>query len=268
MGSPESEPARDSNETQHEVTLSRGFWMGKYEVTQGEYASVIGSNPSLLTNGITGDWFGTGGPVTNEVRHPVETVSWFNATNYCGQLTEQERAAGRLPEGYEYRLPTEGEWEYACRAGTTTAFHYGAALRSGMANFDGHYEYPPCGGEEYYCHNPSGTYLGRTTEAGSYAPNGWGLYDMHGNVFEWCGDWYEEYPAGPVTDPTGPDTGSDRVIRGGGWRRAGTATPGTAGRRAATTTTRTGRSLSGSASCWPQVSELEWSGGAARSLTA
>jgi formylglycine-generating enzyme required for sulfatase activity len=156
--------------------------------------------------------------VTNELRHPVDMVSWFDATNYCALLTARERLAGRLPTNFVYRLPTEAEWEYACRAGTRTAFAYGPALRSGMANFNGHYEYPPCGGEEYYCYNPNGIYLGRTAEVGNYAPNAWGLYDMHGNVWEWCQDWWaDSLPGGGVTDPAGPETGSGRVVRGGDW---------------------------------------------------
>jgi formylglycine-generating enzyme required for sulfatase activity len=129
MGSPETEAEREpvgTDETQHEVTISRGFWMGRYEVTQGEYLDVVGSNPSYWRNGLTGEDFGgTGGLVTNELLHPVETVSWHDATNYCALLTERERAAGRLPADYVYRLPTEAEWEYACRAGATTRFSYG-----------------------------------------------------------------------------------------------------------------------------------------------
>jgi len=204
MGSPTNEPARYFVEgPQTAVTISRGFCMGKHEVTQGDYLAVVGSNPSYFIG---------------DLRRPVETVNWNDATNYCAVLTAREESAGRLPAGYVYRLPTEAEWEYACRAGTTTAFHYGGALRSGMANFDGHGEYPPCGGESYYCYNPSGIDLGRTTSVGSYAPNAWGLYDMHGNVWEWCQDWWSSsLPGGSVTDPQGSPTGSDRVFRGGGW---------------------------------------------------
>src|SRR3989344_223113 len=213
MGSPDSEPARGSQEgPQTHVTISQGFWMGKYEVTQSEYLAVMGINPSYF-NGVRGTVnYGT------NLNRPVEQVSWFDATNYCGRLTLRERNAGRLPSGWLYRLPTEAEWEYACRAGTTTAFHYGPALRSGMANFQGFYEYPPCGGQIYYCYNPSSVYFRRTTSVGSYAPNAWGLYDMHGNVVEWCSDlWKSSLPGGSVTDPQGPATGSGGVIRNGNW---------------------------------------------------
>jgi formylglycine-generating enzyme required for sulfatase activity len=213
MGSPASEPARDTSEgPQTRVTITQGFWMGRHEVKQSEYLAVMGSNPSYFA---AANGYGT------DLNLPVETVSWNDAVAYCAALTTRERNAGRLPAGYAYRLPTEAEWEYACRAGTTTVFHYGAALRSGMANFYGPYEYPPCAGQAfpYGCHNSSGTYLGRTTSVGSYAPNAWGLYDMHGNVWEWCSDrWSTSLPGGSVTDPQGSATGSFRVIRGGSWR--------------------------------------------------
>ena len=219
MGSPASEPARYSDEgPQTRVTISQGFWMGKHAVTQGEYLAVMGSNPSYF-NGIGRGWdpscscyrnvdFGT------ELNRPVEQVSWNDAVAYCAALTSREQSAGRLPAGYVYRLPTEAEREYACRAGTTTPFHYGNELRSGMANFYGNYEYL-VGDPNHY--NAGGIYLGRTTSAGSYAPNAWGLYDMHGNVWEWCQDWYGAYSGVSVTDPQGPSTGSRKVKRGGGW---------------------------------------------------
>jgi formylglycine-generating enzyme required for sulfatase activity len=212
MGSPASEAARISDETQHTVTLTKGFCMGKYAVTQGEYLALMGSNPSFFT---TQDYYGN--PISLDLRRPVEQVSWNDAAAYCAAVTAREQAAGRLQAGWVYRLPTEAEREYACRAGTTTPFHYGNELRSGMANFDGNYEYPPCGGATYYCYNPAGISLGRTTAVGSYAPNAWGLYDMHGNVWEWCRDWYGAYPEGSVTDPTGPASGSNRVFRGAVW---------------------------------------------------
>jgi formylglycine-generating enzyme required for sulfatase activity len=212
MGSPDDEAWRHSDETQHAVRLTKGFYMGKYGVTQGEYLALIGSNPSYFT---TRDNFGH--PISPDLNRPVEQVSWIDATNYCARLTQQEQTAGRLPAGWVYRLPTESEREYACRAGTTTAFCYGSALRSGMANFDALTEYDASVGE---INNPNGIYLGRTTTVGSYQPNAWGLYDMHGNVHEWCQDWYGSYPTGSVTDPQGAESGSydsSRVVRGGGW---------------------------------------------------
>ena len=136
-------------------------------------------------------------------------MSWYDATNYCYRLNVRE---GRLGSGWEYRLPTESEWECACRAGTSTPFHYGPNLLSGMANFNGQSEYIGGVGTRY---NASGIYLGRTTAVGSYQPNGFGLYDMHGNVFEWCLDWYGTYPTGSVVNPRGPGMGWNRVVRGG-----------------------------------------------------
>ena len=175
----------------------------------------MGSNPS---------WFTTidnkGNPISPDLNRPVEMVSWDDATNYCAHLTQQEQAAGRLPVGWVYRLPTESEREYACRAGTTTAFHYGNALHGGMANFYDYHEYDASIGEIYVA-NPGVPQLPRTTTVGSYQPNAWGLYDMHGNLWEWCRDWYGTYPTGSVTDPQGPPSGSGRVVRGGSWGEDG-----------------------------------------------
>jgi formylglycine-generating enzyme required for sulfatase activity len=200
MGSPSSESGRNVDEgPQTLVTLSKGLWMGKYEVTQGDYLAVMGNNPSSCQG---------------DLQRPVERVSWYDAVNFCVRLTEQDRAAGRLPPGYGYRLPTEAEWEYACRAGTTRAFGVGngSSLSSTQANFNGSYPY---GG------GASGPYLNLTTAVGSYAPNAWGLHDMHGNVWEWCQDWYADYAGGSVSNPKGPATGSYRVLRGGGWSDVG-----------------------------------------------
>ena len=195
MGSPTNEVGRNEvdpqigADPQRAVTISRGFWMGKYEVTQAEYLAVTGTNPS----GFKGD-----------PNRPVDSVSWFNATNYCGKLTQQERAAGRIPTNSVYRLPTEAEWEYACRAWTSTRFSHGDdpsyINTSEYAWYDGN----------------SG---GMTHSVGQKLPNPWGLYDMHGNIAEWCQDWYAPYPGGIALDPQGPATGSLRAFRGGLWLR-------------------------------------------------
>lgn len=181
MGSPTSEPDRDSGaEVQRMVTLTQGFWMSDHEVTQAEYQAVIGSNPS--------EWKG--------LNFPVEMVSWYEADSYCKKLTEQERAAGRITAQQAYRLPTEAEWEYAARAGTTTA-RYGEL--DAIAWWIGNSGIKP--------HVVKGK-----------QPNAWGLYDMMGNVWEWCSDWYlYPRPTANLTDPTGPSSGSYRVKRGGSW---------------------------------------------------
>ncbi len=184
MGSPMNEVDRGPGEgPQAAVTISRGYWMGKYEVTQGEYLAVIGVNPSRSTRG-------------NNL--PVETVNWQDATNYCGQLTLREQAAGRIQTNCVYRLPTEAEWEYACRAWTSTRFGYGDD--PGYMNLTNYAWYAANGG-------------GATHPVGQKLPNLWGLYDMHGNVYELCQDWYSTYPTGGV-DPQGPATGFFYVIRG------------------------------------------------------
>jgi formylglycine-generating enzyme required for sulfatase activity len=176
----------DRQKPAHTVTISYPFWMGRYEVTQAEYELVKGFNPSLH----------------KDPDNPVDTVNAYSAQSYCNALTAAQTLAGNVPTGYQYRLPTEAEWEYACRAGTTTEFNVGPELFCVHANFDYSFH------SESSC-NPSGA-----ANVGSYAPNAWGLYDMHGNVWEWCLDSYASYSAAPVTDPfvTG---GTDRVFRGG-----------------------------------------------------
>jgi formylglycine-generating enzyme required for sulfatase activity len=179
MGSPKGEKGRFDNERQHQVFLSRPFYLQTTPVTQGQWRQVMGSTPASFQEG----WEDC----------PVEKVSWDEAQEFVAKLNQMEEIDA-------YRLPTEAEWEYACRAGTTTRFG--------------------CGDEEaklpdyaWFAENSGG----KTHPVGQKEPNAWGLYDMHGNVWEWCQDWYEEYPPGPVTDPPGSDTGEYRVLRGGSW---------------------------------------------------
>jgi len=188
MGSPESEEGRKENETQHEVTISEDYYLGVYEVTQAQYEKVMGKNPSSFQ----------GAKVGNENADlPVENVSWDDTVEFCKKLSDlpEEKKAGRV-----YRLPTEAEWEYACRAGGVTAYSFGESSES-------------LGDYAWFDENSNG----QTHPVGQKKPNAWGLYDMLGNVWEWCSDWYDEYPKGAVSDPTGPIKGSFRVLRGGGW---------------------------------------------------
>jgi formylglycine-generating enzyme required for sulfatase activity len=202
MGSPAAEMERDPEELQHEVTISKPFYMGVYEVTQKEYEKVVAKNPSHFKK------------VESDM--PVDQVRWSEVVDFCSRLSNNadERKAGRV-----YRLPTEAEWEYACRAGTKTTFHFGDALSSKQTNFDGNF---PFGGAA------KGPNLQKPAKVGSYEPNPWGLYDMHGNVAEWCSDWYDPdyYKKSPAADPKGPAKGvvstgfaKDyfRVLRGGCW---------------------------------------------------
>jgi len=191
MGSPENEQDRLPRQPLHRVTITQPFYIGAYEVTQGQWRKVMGSNHSQFKE--VGE------------NAPVEQVSWNACQEFLRRLEDLEGLGSN-----RVRLPTEAEWEYACRAGTKTPFCFGDRLDSSMANFDGNYPY---GGAQ------KGVYRQKTTPVGSFKPNAWGLYDMHGNVWEWCADWRGEY-SGDATDPTGPASGSYRVIRGGSWYRS------------------------------------------------
>ena len=189
MGSPSTELDRFSDEgPQTTVAFTRPIFMGVHPVTQGEYQSVTGVNPSFFTG--------------NSSR-PVEQVSWTDATNYCAMLTHRELTASRIQPGWKFRLPTEAEWEYACRAGTTNRFYYGDDLT--YASLPIH---------AWFADNSGG----QTMPVGQKPANPWGLFDMGGNVWEWCDDWYGPYPGGSVTDPRSTDPNSGiRVLRGGSW---------------------------------------------------
>ena len=194
MGSPTSEKGRDKDEKQHRVTLTEGFWMGKFEVTQHQWESVMGKRKCLWWDVDNNpSWF-------KSPDCPVESVSWED----CQKFVAKVNATGKV----RVSLPTEAQWEYACRAGTTTPYSFGSSLNGDKANCDGNYPYGT---------TVKGRCRGETVPVGSYAPNAWGLCDMHGNVWEWCSDWYGDYPAGSVSDPTGPASGASRVNRGGSW---------------------------------------------------
>lgn len=196
MGSPDIEEKRSGDEARHVVRLSKPIFIGVYEVTQAEFQLVMETNPS---------------GITDSDRLPVQNISWEQAVAFCRRLSElpAEKAAGRT-----YRLPTEAEWEYACRAGSTTPSAFGASITSSQANFDGNYPY----GE-----TTEGSFVGKPQAVGSYEPNAWGLYDMHGNVWEWCSDWYgaDYYTMSASEDPSGPESGISHVIRGGSWYNFG-----------------------------------------------
>jgi formylglycine-generating enzyme required for sulfatase activity len=200
MGSPEDEIDRSQNEAPPTtVTISRGFWMGQREVTQAEYEAVIGRNPSWFNGVRLSTDHGT------DLSRPVEMVNWNDAVTFCAVLTEREVAAGRIPADYGFRLPTEAEWEYACRAGATTRYSFGDDINTSQLS------------DYAWWQGNSG---GETHSTGQKIPNPWGLYDMHGNVYEWCQDYYaDNLSGGNVTDPQGPLGGSDRVVRGGFWLR-------------------------------------------------
>jgi formylglycine-generating enzyme required for sulfatase activity len=184
MGSPPNEPERSDNESRHRVTLTKGFWMGFTPVTQAEWQAVMGGNP----NQFKGD------------NLPVEQVSWDDCQQFCTKLGERA--------GKRFRVPTEAEWEYACRAGTTTPFHFGATISVEQANYDGNY---------VYGNGRKGAYRQQTTPVDSFPANPWGLRDVHGNVWEWCQDWYGAYPKSDIKDPVNDKNGDARVVRGGSW---------------------------------------------------
>ena len=186
IGSPAAEEGRDDDEAQFRAVLTVGYWMQTTEVTQGQWQAMMGSNPSHFQNGMN---------------YPVEMVTWEDCQRYISMLRQRGLAA---------RLPTEAEWEFACRAATTTPFSFGATISTDKANYDGNFVYGS---------GPKGIHRGKTTPVGAFPANAWGLYDMHGNVWEWCSDWYGEYPETTTSDPTGSQASyySHRVLRGGSW---------------------------------------------------
>ena len=205
MGSAPTDPgARDDEMPRHAVHISKPFYMGVHEVTQKQYVDIMDSNPSSFQrSGLLKD-----APADIDAnQHPVDNVTWYAAVEFCRRLSQraEEAKAGRV-----YRLPTEAEWEYACRAGSSTTFHYGDSLSSQQANFNGKHPFGDA--------NPA-VFLNRTTAVGSYKPNKFGLYDMHGNLHEWCLDRFSRdyYKVSPEQDPQGPKYGNSRVIRGGDW---------------------------------------------------
>ncbi|HRI13683.1 MAG TPA: formylglycine-generating enzyme family protein, partial [Verrucomicrobiota bacterium] len=200
MGSAPDEPGHRADESQVEVTLTKGFWVGKFEVTQGQWQRVVGEAPGPLNAGAGEDF-------------PVYWINFAEAEQFCRQLTTETRANGSLPVGWAVRLPSEAQWEYACRAGTTTAFSFGDTLTDREANFG-----------KPYNGTPTGVPGSASTRVGSFRANAWGVHDMHGNEFEWCRDWYHSrLPGGADPDlserkglPNRDGTYS-RVRRGGAW---------------------------------------------------
>jgi len=190
MGSPIEEVGRGIDEEQHQVTISKDYYLGVTEVTQGQYEKVMGTNPSYFQKQRKRD----------SSMCPVENVSWDDAVEFCKRLSDlpEEKKAGRV-----YRLPTEAEWEYACRAGSKTAYSFGASAKSL--------------GDYAWCSTTNDFPIYQPHPVRQKKPNAWGLYDMHGNVWEWCSDWYGDYPKGAANDPTGAKEGSLRVLHGGSW---------------------------------------------------
>lgn len=208
MGSPPDETGRRSDESQVRVTLTQGFWIAKFEVTQAQWTRVVGAFPDQLPS----EQFGLG------EEYPVYWVNYAAAESFCRRLSSQAVRSGALPGNWEFRLPTEAQWEYACRAATATATSFGHRLGRHQANFRGA---PLNGGNDGPAH-------GRAMRVGNYPPNQWGVCDMHGNIFEWCRDWYHsQLPGGADPDLSGKrgtpnrDGTYSRVRRGGAWTDAG-----------------------------------------------
>ena len=190
MGSPAGEKDRDKAEAQHEVEITKPFYLGAYEVTQAQYEAVTGKKPSLIKG----------------ADHPVEMVSWDEADAFAKGLTAKAK------DGPALRLPTEAEWEYGCRGGRPSSQPFGVGDGASLSSRDANFDSTPTDGTLSDISPP-----GKTTPVGTYKPNALGLYDMHGNVWQWCGDWFGDYPTGRVVDPTGPGKGRARVVRGGCW---------------------------------------------------
>ncbi len=254
MGSPEGESGRDSDEVPHQVRLHNGFWMGRCEVTMKQWKALMGTDIRAQLSKAVGDdtlydvggkkqtirdYWGVGrdlDPVSRIAKEeddlPVYYVSWEDAAEFCRKLNRAERVAGRLPAGYEYRLPSEAEWEYACRAGTGGPIYQGVFERKGTNNA------PALDPIAWYAGNSSVDYTGRGWDTKDWEqkqypdglagprsvatrqPNAWGLHDMLGNMWEWCADWYDSYPSGQQDDPRGPASGTKKVCRGAGWDSA------------------------------------------------
>jgi sulfatase modifying factor 1 len=207
MGSRPGGAERGPDETRHRVSLTHAFYLSATEITQAQWRAVMGGNPAHFS--------------ARRDDRPVEKVSWYDAIRFCNRLSAlaglrpayvvEGSAVEWDPAAPGYRLPTEAEWEYACRAGTRTPFATGMCLSAAQANYDGTKPFPGC---------PSGRNRGRTRPVGKYAPNAWGVFDMHGNVWEWCWDWYGSYGSDAARDPRGPRSGTKRVIRGGSWLKS------------------------------------------------
>lgn len=186
MGSPQEEKVRNVNEAQHKVTLAKGFYMGVYAVTQEQWKEIMGNTPSHFKG---------------ERNLPVEQVSWEDCQEFIKKLREKDK--------HPYRLPAESEWEFSCRAGTTTPFSFGDTISSDQANYNGK--------PSPYRTGKNWVYRKKTTAVARFPANAWGLHDMHGNVKQWCQDWYGDDPKNDAIDPQGPNTGEYRVLRGGSW---------------------------------------------------